>query len=394
VRAGSPDLALEARVPGGPDRYEFHTTDGVCSPESFRPAELALADALWERDPGRLWVPEANYGVVGCLAAPIADHVEMTETSARAAAICRENVGRNGVEASVELGAGLGAELLPAKRECRSLADGGTRSGPPDTVAYAPKAYASIDVCCQRIATALDLLEPRGACLVAAAPEVGLSRYRAFLEEHAAGVEAVGELDDAVVLAAECPDGFDPPQLIEPTRLTPSVDGLDLDLVSLPGLFAAGALDHGTRVLCEALPVDDGDRVLDVCCGYGPIGTYAAAAADCSVWLSDDDRLATRCAAASLERTGVEGTVITGDCTAGVANRRFDLVAVNPPTHAGSGVLAALFAGIRGVLAPGGRCYVVRHASLDLSAYLRGFGTVETVARGTEHVVRTAARGG
>ena len=388
------DLALESRTDAGPDRYAFATGDGVCSPDAFRPAELLLAETLWDRSPGRLLVPEANYGVVGTLLADAAAEVTMIESSARAAALCRRNASRNRADASVSL---LGE--LDSVGEASVAADDSLGGGPPfDDVAYAPKPYTPIAVGRQRIADALELLAPGGRCFVAAEPTSGLDRYRQTLEDCCGQVETVIERDGVAVVAVSRPASINPPQFVEPRVLEPSVGGdsddVSLELVSVPGLFAAGGLDHGTRLLLDALEVADGDRVLDVCCGYGPIGTYAAATANCSVVLSDDDRVATRCAAGSLERTGLaedsESTVVTGDCTDAVADRTFDLVATNPPTHAGSGVLAELFAGIRGVLAPDGECLFVRHETLDLTDHLRAFDRVETVAAGEEHVVRRA----
>ncbi|AGN01919.1 16S RNA G1207 methylase RsmC [Salinarchaeum sp. Harcht-Bsk1] len=388
-------LALEARTEGGPDRFEFTTADGVCSADAIRTAELLLAEVLWDRDPGNLLVPEANYGVVGTLLADVAASVTMTESSARATELCRRNARENGADAHV---------ALLAELDSLGSGDGATEpdpNGPPfDVVAYAPKPYTPIAVGRQRIADAFGLLAPGGTCIVAAEPTTGLDRYRETLEVIGNCVGTVCERDGVAVIEARRQGAADPVEaldrrpLVEPRPLTPTVDGVDLELVSGPGLFAAGGLDHGTRLLLETLDVADGDRLLDVCCGYGPIGAFAAATADCSVVLTDDDRVATQCAECSLQRTdlaaGSETTVVTGNCTEAVADRTFDLVATNPPTHAGSGVLSELFAGIRDVLAPDGACLFVRHEALDLSGHLRGFDSVETVAAGEEHVVRRA----
>lgn len=399
-------LELAARTDAGPDRYEFATADGLCSPDEVRTAELLLAEALWERSPGELLVAEANYGVVGTLLAGIATSVTMTESSARAARFCRENAGRNGTEATVS--------LVATPEELSGTSDDhAARSAPFDVLAYAPKPYTPLAVGRQRIVDSLAVLAPGARCYVAAEPTTGLARYRETLEAHCETVEAVAERDGATVLEGKKSPDADSlhdvtatPSYVEPRIHRTSVDGTELELVTVPGLFAAGSLDHGTRLLLETVDVPDGARVLDVCCGYGPIGAYAAASADCSVVLSDDDRVATRCAACSLERSGLEGfersgiegsdrvgaeaTAVTGDCTRAVSGRTFDLVLSNPPTHAGSGVLSELFGGIRDVLAADGECLFVRHEALDLSGHLRGFGSVETVTTGEEHVVRRA----
>ncbi|SEV87497.1 16S rRNA (guanine1207-N2)-methyltransferase [Halobacterium jilantaiense] len=168
-----------------------------------------------------------------------------------------------------------------------------------------------------------------------------------------------------------------------------TVDGVPLSLVSVPGVFAATGLDHGTRLLLETARVMDGDRVLGLCCGYGAAGVWAAKTGGSAVTLTDDDRPATRCAECSLAASGVDGEVVTADGTAGVEERRFDTVLCNPPTHAGDGVLRDLFEGARRVLSSDGTLWVVDHRDLDFRPQLSaaGFGGVDRVAVGEEHVV-------
>ncbi|WP_440006736.1 methyltransferase [Halomicrococcus sp. SG-WS-1] len=373
MRRAPYELALESRVSGARPKYRFRTADGVVSKRSFRTPELLLLESLWDRDLGRLLCPQANYGVTGVVLADAAAAVEMTETSARAARLCERNAGENGVEASVSV-----------------VADLTTLEGEFDTVAYAPKRYAPLAVGKQRVANALAVLRPGGSAYVAASKETGLARYEDQLRDVAADVTSVAERDGYRLLEAIRPETFDPPSYVTPRTRRPTVDGVDLALATVPGVFAAGGLDDGTRLLAEASTVSDGDRVLDLACGYGALGAYASLAADCEVWLSDDDAVATSCAERSLRASGATGTVVTADCLTGVADRTFDRVLCNPPTHAGGDVLSELFAGARDVLAPDGELAFVRHRELTLREHLAPFGDVETRRTGREHVVRTA----
>lgn len=368
------ELTLESRVPNARPQYSFRTADGVVSKESFRVAELRLLESLWDRDLGRLLCPQANYGVAGIVLADAADEVAMTETSARAARLCEHNTGKNGVETSVS-----------------TRCDLATVDGAFDAVAYAPKRYAPIPVGKQRVADALSVLRPGGSLYLAASVETGLTRFESQLRDVAASVTSVSDRDGYRVLEATRPQSFDPPSYVTPRTLHPTVDGEMLSLVTMPGLFAATGLDRGTRLLLETVAVSDGDEVLDLACGYGAIGTYAARTADCEVWLSDDDAVATSCAKRSLDASGVEGTVVTADCVEGVTGRSFDRVFCNPPTHAGSGVLSELFAGVADVLAPGGEVTLVHHRKLSLEDYLAPFEELETRRVGDEHVVLTAS---
>jgi 16S rRNA (guanine1207-N2)-methyltransferase len=319
-------------------------------------------------------VPEAGYGVVPMVLADASGiDVRATESSARAAALCRRNARENGV---ADVTVALAADLAGL-------------DGAYDAVAYAPRPYTPLSVGRQRLADACSLLRPGGRCYLAARERAGRARYASTLETIAGDVETVAERGDCTLLAATV-DGVDPPTYVTPRTLTPTVGDVTLSLRSVPGLFAAAGLDDGTRLLCEAVDPAPGERVLDLCSGYGAIGAYVArAGSDLDVVLTDDDRAATVCAECGLDATGVEARVVTADCLEGVSGP-FDRILCNPPTHAGSGVLAELFAGARAALAPGGSLAFVRHRALDLSEHLDGFSRVRTRREGAEHVVRTA----
>ncbi|PSQ41729.1 rRNA (guanine-N2)-methyltransferase [Halobacteriales archaeon QS_9_68_42] len=373
TRSGEYDLALESRVDDGRRTYRFRTADGVHSKSSFRDSELLLLEELWDAPTGRLLCPEANYGVVGTILAGATAVVEMTESSARAARLCRRNAAANDASAAVSL-----------------LADLRELSRVYDAAAYAPKPYTPLAVGKQRIADSLAALRPGGDIYVAATARAGAGRYENCLRNVAASVETVAERDGCRLLRATRGESLSSPAYVTCRRLKPTVDGVDLSLRTVPGLFAAGGLDAGTRLLLESAGVTNGERVLDLCCGYGAIGAYAAGIADCEVHLSDDDRVATACAERSLGATDVDGTVVTADCTHGVSDRTFDRVLCNPPTHAGDGVLSTLFAGTHDILAGDGELRLVHHRALDLSAHLAPFETVERLETGTEHVVLVA----
>ena len=376
MRGAPYELALESQVPSARSVYRFHSADGVLSKRSFRETELLLVEALWDADRnlGRLLCPEANYGVVGVVLADRAATVHMAESSARARELCERNAAANGVDASTAL-----------------VADIATLAETFDTVAYAPKPYTPLSVGSQRIAGALSVLDPGGSLYAAASKRTGLARYEACLDDVAASVERVARRGDSVLLEATLSEPFDPPTCVTPRVIDPKIDGVALSLVTVPGLFSPWGLDDGTRLLIEATPFEDGERVLDLACGYGAIGTYAARVADCAVWLSDDDRVATSCAACSLRTSGVDGTVVTADCTEGVVGATFDRVVCNPPTHAGSDVLSELFVGARSVLAPDGELTAVHHREFDCRPYLAGFDTIERRRTGDEHVVLGAS---
>ena len=382
------ELAVAARVERAADEYRFQTADGVCSKRSLRTAELLLAEALCEENVDELLVPEANYGVAGVLLGACCDRVTMTESSARAVRLCRSNAARNDVGANVSLSTGIAA-LAGSTGEQAGSKVGPTDKGTVDAVAFAPKPYAPIDVTAQRLLDTASRMSSGGRLYLAASDQAGLTRFEGVLDEVSEGLTAVAERGDHRVLEARIDTraARKATAYVEPRAIDATLDGVELSLVSVPGVFSAHELDDGTRLLAGTATVEDGDRVLDLCCGYGALGTYAAAVADCEVVLSDDDRVATACAERSLVETGVQGTVLTADGVNGVGSERFDRILCNPPTHATDSVLRDLFDGVRGVLAADGELIVVHHECLDLRPHLRAFDRVDCAASGAEHVV-------
>ncbi|MFB6186509.1 MAG: methyltransferase, partial [Halobacteriaceae archaeon] len=233
----SGDLQLKSRV-GDHEIFQFWTRDGVVSPDSFRTSELRLLDVLADTSLESLLVPNANYGVVGVVMAAFCDAVWMTETSARAAHLCRYNAFHNQMAETTSIAITADLRALPATF---------------DTVALAPAAYEPTAVVNQRIADALSVLKPHGMCYLAISQTAGLSHYRETLDELCDEITVVDDRENCVTLRATRPKSFSPPRYTTPNLITPSINGVELSLVTYPGLFSASQLDEGTRKLAQSL---------------------------------------------------------------------------------------------------------------------------------------------
>jgi len=170
--------------------------------------------------------------------------------------------------------------------------------------------------------------------------------------------------------------------------VTLDVGGRRLELRVAQDLFSSHEVDVGTRLLLRTLAgPEHGARrlVLDLGCGYGPLGlALRAAAADRVVHLVDRDALAvaySRENAAANRLDGVEAYASLG--YADVRAAGFDLVVSNIPAKAGPPVIERLLLGGAGLLAPGGLVAVVVIAPLraSVTAVLEGAPGVEVVFR-------------
>ncbi|KAF3463984.1 methyltransferase [Streptomyces sp. Tu 3180] len=172
-------------------------------------------------------------------------------------------------------------------------------------------------------------------------------------------------------------------------------------VVNHAGVFCADRLDIGTRFFLKHLPAGrSGDRVVDLGCGNGVIGT-AAALADprAEVLFVDESFQAVASAQATYRANGVPGHAEfrVGDGLAGVPAGSVDLVLNNPPFHSHQATTDAtawrMFTGARRTLRPGGELWVIGNRHLGYHAKLRRlFGNGEVVASDPKFVVLRAVK--
>jgi 16S rRNA (guanine1207-N2)-methyltransferase len=155
------------------------------------------------------------------------------------------------------------------------------------------------------------------------------------------------------------------------------------------GVFGSSGLDPGTALLIESLGVGAAERVLDLGCGWGPVGIAAAKAApEGRTILTDVNRRAIALARRNLRRNGIENAEVrSGSLFAPVPGERFDLIASNPPFHAGRELVLRLLAEAPEHLTENGRLLVVGKGSQGIRFYQQWLAdhwakSVEVLARG------------
>lgn len=161
--------------------------------------------------------------------------------------------------------------------------------------------------------------------------------------------------------------------------------GLTLTFETDAGVFSKNELDPGSRLLIESMGALSG-RVLDLGCGWGPVGCCMAARwQHARIALCDVNERAAGLARENLRRNNLSGEVSCGDGLDAVEGA-FDLIAVNPPIRAGKAVIYRLFAQSAQRLTAGGNLYVVMRRAQGAESAEKElktlFSKVETVERG------------
>ena len=114
-----------------------------------------------------------------------------------------------------------------------------------------------------------------------------------------------------------------------------TVNGVDLKIAALPGVFSQKNLDKGTQVLLENLPASYRGKVLDFGCGAGVISAYIAKQFDnIEVCALDISALAVASTKQTLAINHLVGDAIASDGLAEVSGK-FDHIVTNPPFHQG-----------------------------------------------------------
>ena len=124
------------------------------------------------------------------------------------------------------------------------------------------------------------------------------------------------------------------------------------------GVFSKKMVDFGSQLLLKCLEVDEGETVLDVGCGYGPLGLSLAKAYGVQATMVDINNRALDLARQNAERNKVEATIFQSNIYEQVEGT-FDHVISNPPIRAGKQVVHEIIEKSKDVLEIGGDLTIV-----------------------------------
>ena len=189
----------------------------------------------------------------------------------------------------------------------------------------------------------------------------------------------------------------DPAAASRPRAVDLVLPDLSLRLTTDRGVFSAGAVDPGTKLLLleSGAPGTDSTHLLDLGCGYGPIAlTLARRAPHSTVWAVDVNRRALALCAANAKSNGIENVrAVEPD---GVPHDvRFDGIWSNPPIRIGKPALHELLLTWLERLRSDGRAWLVvqKHLGSDsLTRWLgeQGWPTERRASRAAYRVLEVA----
>lgn len=127
------------------------------------------------------------------------------------------------------------------------------------------------------------------------------------------------------------------------------------------GVFSRDRVDFGSLLLIENMEIPKQARVLDVGCGYGPIGlTAAMLATEGKVTMIDVNERAADLARRNAEHNGIRNVEVrVSDVYSAVQQETFDVILTNPPIRAGKEIVHRIFTEGYELLADGGTMWVV-----------------------------------
>lgn len=151
---------------------------------------------------------------------------------------------------------------------------------------------------------------------------------------------------------------------IEDDTLSPQIETFSyyfgaekFTFTSNSGMFSPGHVDGASDLFLHTLPRLSGS-FLDLGCGYGVIGIVVGRLYPVQVTLADINGRALDCARINCASNHIQAEIVKSDCFDAIS-RQFDVIALNPPIHAGKAVVYRMYQQAKEHLNPGGKFFVV-----------------------------------
>lgn len=169
--------------------------------------------------------------------------------------------------------------------------------------------------------------------------------------------------------------------------------GRRFEFLTASGVFSRRRIDLGTRLLIESMILPKTGHVLDVGCGYGPVGIAAATFNPrLQVKLVDVNTRAVWLARQNIEKNSVSNAEVKGGFMyEPVEDMIFDCVLSNPPVSAGMETVKTIICQAPTRMTPKAYFQMVVKSKIGgkrlQTIFKDAFGNVEILARGSGYRV-------
>ncbi|MBD3366670.1 MAG: methyltransferase [Candidatus Eisenbacteria bacterium] len=371
----------------------FRSAGGLFSKNRIAKSTSLLVNAISPGPGNRILDYGCGYGAVGIALADSAPglDIQMVDSDIRAVRLAQRNTRANEV------------------RNAHVLLDHTLNrfpNGSFNIVALNPPVDDGTELIFEMIERAQPKLRHGGFFFLVAKSSRGARSYMKKLTRTVGPAKVVKRSGGYWVMRAER-SPIRPPEVVELSRYEHTVEGIlrgrKYSFRTRAGIFSRKAIDDGTALLIESIDVRPRHSVIDIGCGYGPIGIVCAHLASVGrVVMVDCDARAVEYADLNIRSHHLNHArkngkprveAVLGDRFDAVPGERFDRVVSNPPFHAGVDVLHPLVEEAHQHLRIHGRMYLVlmRYRGV-LKQMRRVFGNAAVVAEGEKHVVVMSER--
>lgn len=151
------------------------------------------------------------------------------------------------------------------------------------------------------------------------------------------------------------------------------INNCDFTFKTDNGVFSKGELDFGTNLLIKnVLERKISGEVLDLGCGYGPIGITLAKILKCQMTMIDVNKRAVHLTKMNIKDNGVNNTeVLVSEGYNELKDKKFDYIVSNPPIRVGKQILYDLLIKAKDHLKENGEMYIVVRKEQGANSLIR-----------------------
>ena len=171
-----------------------------------------------------------------------------------------------------------------------------------------------------------------------------------------------------------------------PSKIKARLRTKEFEFYTASGVFSIKRIDKGTELLINKCIIEKDWEVLDLGCGYGPVGIVIAKTTNADVTLVDVNKRAIKLSKMNSKLNEVKITLKSGNLYAPIKDKKFDTILTNPPYSAGRKICYQIIEEAKDHLKKNGLLQLVaRHkkGGKTLSNKMEEvFGNVEELAKG------------